>query len=182
MRKTPGRLLVAVCALAATGCYDRTQWGTDSVYTYQLWVPLAVVAGSLAFSAIGVFMVRGRNRLRGILVIVAGMMGLAVGCPATVLERVVIGPDRLYVHTGQWSLPNPHEFQLAEVARLDVEVEVRDTRSGPQNSYYAKVQLKSGQRDRFPVSSLMKRAFPEILDRLNERNITAKVPPDALNE
>jgi hypothetical protein len=182
MRKAPIRLLIAVCALAASGCYDRTQSGSDAAYTYQLWVPLAVVVGSLAFSAIGVAMVRGRYKLRGIVVILAGLMGLAVGCPATVLERVVIGPDRLYVHTGQWSLPNPHEFRLSDVDRLDVETEVRDTRSGPKNSYYAVVQLTSGQRDRFPVSSLMKRAFPEILDRLNERNITANVPPDALNE
>jgi hypothetical protein len=179
MSKNRTLLLVVALACASAGCYNRTESGDEAVYSFQPWVPVAVGVGGVGLAAIGVVWARRGDRLRGIVVTAGALLLLSILVPATILDRVIVGPDRLYWDTGMWVSPNRHEVRWSEVARASVEVEMRQTRHGPEKSYFLVFELKSGQRDRMPISDLMKEAFPEVMDQLKQHDIPLSIPPDA---
>jgi hypothetical protein len=179
MSKNRSLLLIAALAISSAGCYQRTESGQDGVYSAQWWVPVAVAAVSVALGAFGLFRISRGERFRGISIVVVAFILLGVGVPMPILDRVVIGPDKLYLNTGFWFAPTRHDVRLSDVARAAVEVEVRQTRHGPENNYILALELKSGQKDRIPVGDLMKQAFPEILERLNQLHVPVAIPPDA---
>jgi hypothetical protein len=178
MRKTRVFLLAGACALAATGCRDRKMSGQDAVYTNQPWIAVAAAAVCLALAVAGVVLLLRKDWGRGFLLTVLGVAGL-VACPGPVLARVEIGPDRLYSHTGFWLFPDVHDIRLSEVMRAEVDVDF--LRAG-RNYYYLKLWLRSGQSERIWIGDLFKKAFPEVVKRLRQRNITVDMPPDLDDE
>jgi hypothetical protein len=171
-------ILLACVILCLAGCIDRVLADDDVVYTYANWVRVVVTVGLLAVCVFGVIRVRQGNRL-GYMAIGFPMVALILIGPTSLQDRVTIGPDRLYLNTGFWFSPNIHEVRLPDVARAAIEVEHRQRRSGQQKSFYINFELKSGQKDRFPVGDVMHVAMPEILDHLKQKNIPVYLPPDA---
>jgi hypothetical protein len=179
VRKNRALLAVAAAAFVAAGCYDRVPSGDEVVYTFQPWIALTIGGASLAVAAAGVFLVRRAKRPLGVTLILVGVLVFAVLCPGAFHDRVVIGPDRLYLTTGFWFAPNEREVRLADVERASVEVVVWRRRFGPQKHYYLNCRLKSGRVESFPVGDLMKRAYPEIIETIRKKNIPLYIPPDA---
>jgi hypothetical protein len=175
-RRNYGRPVAAIVFLSVAGCYERRQSGEEAVYTFQWWVVLAVVAAGIALVVGGLLWTR-RDRVRGIILAIAGVLAVAVGAPMFVLDRVTIGPDRLYLNTGYWFAPNRHEVHFSDVSRADVEAQVTPSRRGPKKSYFFIFHKKSGQTERVPIGDLMKEAYPEITERLRDCQIPLSLPP-----
>jgi hypothetical protein len=178
VRKTCRLLLAAACAVASTGCIDRKLSGEDAVYTYQFWVPAAMGTGMVALMVVGARVLRSTYRYRKVVfaLCVGGTILLFIMYPMTILGCVVIGPDRLDTNTGGWIDHEPHHVYFVDVVRADVEVEGPRGRPGQQASYFINFQTKSGQRERVFIGELTIKAFPEILERLRERNIPVNIP------
>jgi hypothetical protein len=178
LRKFGRRRAAAIGVLAIAGCYDKAQSGQDVVYSFQLWVFAAVLAAGLAVIAVGALFAR-MDRFRGVLLAGVGVLLLGFGAPQVMLDRVIVGPDRLYLNTGFWFSPNRHQVRFSDIARATVEVKVERTRSGEYKSYFFDFDLKSGQKDQFPIGDLMKKAYHDILARLKENKVPVFIPPQA---
>jgi hypothetical protein len=140
-----------------------------------MWVLPAVILAGIGAIAGGVLWTRA-DRFRGVILAVFGLAFLIIASPMMVLDRVEISGDRLYLNTGFWFSPTRHEIHFSEVSRAEVEVEVKESRSGPVNSYGFVFYLKSGQKERVPIGDLMKQAYREILAATDKHHIPVQIP------
>jgi hypothetical protein len=157
-----------VCAL--TGCVDESTAGDKTTFTFSLWVPLAVVLGSIAATAVGAA-VRTRNKRLGYVLLIGGPVALVFVAPGIFLDRVDIDRNQLTVRTGFWFMPNVQEIDLREVKTIEVVAEQRRTRRGTRTDYKLVFHTAAGGSRTVSAGDLLKQSLPKIAAIAGEQGI-----------
>ncbi|HVX11323.1 MAG TPA: hypothetical protein VHC22_09100 [Pirellulales bacterium] len=157
-----------VCFLA--GCVDESTTGDKTTFTFSVWVPLAVVLGSIAATAVGAA-VRTRNKRLGYVLLIGGPVALIVVAPGIFLDRVDIDRNQLTVRTGFWFMPNVQEIDLRHVKTIEVVAEQRRTRRGTRTDYKLIFHTADGSARTVSAGDLLKQSLPKITTIAHEQGI-----------
>ncbi len=170
--RTVHAVVFVVIALLCAGCVQETRNGDSVKYTYQLWVPLSILAGGIGGLLLGGVLWSFQNRYKWTLIVI-GLIGVLIG-PAMFLDHATVDPQGFSIRTG---IPY---FAATETVKFDDVQQVRQTkrvtrgrRGRKTTNYYYEFDLKSGQTVAVNVTGneLRMQARRRIDDQLTARNI-----------
>src|SRR5262245_14419497 len=95
--------LLPVCCLIATGCVDESRVNDETVFTYQLWVPLVTLVIGVVGLVLGIVLRRVNNYVGWILIVCGPLFAVGMA-PSLFRDRVAISADGFHVRTGIWGL------------------------------------------------------------------------------
>ena len=160
-----GATSLVALLLVLTGCVNESTNGDKTTFKFSLWVPLAVVAGSIVATAAGV-VVRTRNKRFGYVLLIGGPLFLIFVAPGIFLDRVDIDRNQLTVRTGFWFLPNERQ-----VKQIEVTAEKRRTRRGTRTDYKLVFHPTDGGTQTISAGDLLKQSLPKIAAMAGEQGI-----------
>ena len=155
------------------GCVKETQVAGGSAFTFEPWVPAGIVVAGLVGLAVGAVLLRRRNWLAGIVVVLLGLLGLVVLGPGMFQDKVTVTDERFELNVGFWFAPTVHSVNLADVAGIEGTAEEKTGRRGRKTTDFKVVfRKKSGPAETVPVGDLMKRgAYNRLLEVADKKGI-----------
>jgi hypothetical protein len=159
--------LVILTILFASGCYEQSVRGDQSVYGFAWWVGVGVIVGSLIAVPLGWVIRRWSGRWSFVL-IVMGPLLLVFVAPAMFLDKVVVDREHFEARYGFWFSPTRHNLRFDDMRELRY-VETRDRKN--RVKYELHCVMKAGDTRVVHVGDLVQFAVPEILERAKAKQV-----------
>ena len=148
-------------------------------FAVKSWVPLLVVLGGAAATAVGVVLFALKKRLVGVIVAVVGLLAAGALAPGLYMDRVLVNDQGFQSSHGFWWDRVEHKVRYADLSHVQLVVEERTGRRGrKQYSYYFDCSFKSPPQERIPLGDLMREALPDILAQFEKYNVPVAIPPN----
>lgn len=153
-RPSPRRsLLIGLSFLpvALAGCVKQVTQGSETTFTYELWLPALLLVGGIVAAPAGWALKRHSARLGWVLVILGPILALLVA-PSIYSDQVVVNDDFFRIHTGLWAASNDETIRFADLQSVQVTEETKITRRGKRTSTYLLCNLKGGGQKKIGLS------------------------------
>ena len=162
--------LLALTALAFTGCTTERVDGDTTVFTFAWWLPMLILVGGVVSLGAGVLL---RENRYGWVLMIGGPIAALFFAPSLWSDKVTLNHDHFTQRTGLWFAPKFQDIRFADLTSIDLTAETRRTRRGRSTSYYMLCHCKSGEDAKIPINDLMKRkAAASILAEAAAHGIT----------
>lgn len=158
--------------LLFSGCVKKEVQGDLMVWTYEMWVSIAVILGGLAVAG-GAFLFRKAGGGAWVVLIVALLAVFVMG-PMAFVDRLEIDQQHLSARWGFWFAPTLHDIRFDNVSRIDYTKETRRGRRGRTNtSYYLVFTTKDGNQQKLgATNSLMEAAADDLILALTAKGLS----------
>ncbi|MGH8080579.1 MAG: hypothetical protein ACREP7_08395 [Lysobacter sp.] len=151
-------------------------------YTMPFYIPLAAAVLGLALAAVGVFLIKRRQRIKMALrlAFVCFLMALFFGgymAPGMYLDRVTLNEQRLERPHWVWFMPGhaPQGFDLARTRSIEISVRERTARRGRRISDEVwTATYDDGSTEEVVAGDIWKYYGWDIAQRLRQRGIAIK--------
>src|SRR5262245_61012085 len=145
IRRCLPNLVIAATTCLVAGCYERTENGDQSVYTYPIWLLALVAGGGLLALPAGWFLRRlkydiaGLKKKLSVILMILGPVIAIVIVPAMSTDRVVVDSKHF-----EWHL---HNVEFRHVNEMKYEAVEKPGRGMNRTYYYLHCKLKYGTTD-----------------------------------
>lgn len=180
-RSLSSRRFVALSLISflvfTVGCVSERTDGSQTTYTYALWVPFACVFGGIALAVVGWF-VRKKEKQIGSGMLFLGPLLALLGCNEPLLDKLSVSDEGVNVRVGGIRATEEHlKFDDVTSAYYSDE-EARGMRGKKTTTPFLICERKAGMPARIHANnSLVKQALPKILAGLRAHNISIADPP-----
>lgn len=113
-----GCLLLALCVVAVSGCYERKEVDGAAIYSFASWVQITVTLVSLGTLAIGIGLTWLSAPYRFILAFV-GLVLTIIVAPGMFCDEVYVDQTRFKARYGFWFSPSDHDVRFADLRQID---------------------------------------------------------------
>ncbi len=164
------RLLILTGLFAfcfATGCYEHTSKGEQSVYHFAWWVGPAIICASI-LGAVGAWFLREWSMKLAIGLMIAAPLAAIFIAPAMFLDKVVVDDHHFEARYGFWFNPTRHDIRFEDLLQIQY---VSRTGNRGRKSYEMLCIDQSGQTTVVHAGDLVRSTVPEILDRAKAKGV-----------
>ena len=120
-------ILALMLLTAVSGCYDKSVNGDASVYKFESWVGIAVIAAGLMGMAIG-FLLRKWSLRYTIVLMGMGPLLILIIAPTMYLDKTLVDANHFEGRYGLWFDPRRFNLSYDELRSIHyLEVEERDS-------------------------------------------------------
>jgi hypothetical protein len=173
---------LAICCSLLAGCYDKVTDANGLTFSFQIWVPIAIILAGIVAVPIGIVLLRRKQYFWGVVLVLGGIAGAFAIAPGMFLDKVIVNQTGFYSRHGFWWNSTVHDIKYDQLNLVQLVVEESTGRRGRKNySYYFDCSLKSGKRDRVPLGDIMREALPEIAEQFRKHGVTVQMPPNLPN-
>jgi hypothetical protein len=162
-------MMFALLLVTSLGCVDESTDGAAKVFSYELWVPITIMAGGLVAAVAGWFLRDALGRFGWALLIGGPIAAIFFG-PSMLLDRVVVGEERFSMRSGIWGMTAVHAFDYENVSSVQITKETSGGRRR-KTTYYLNVNEKNNESSKVPLNTISEAALPDLLERLKKYNV-----------
>lgn len=161
-------LLIIVCS----GCVRESTEGAETVFQYELWLPVIVLLAGVVASPAG-WMLRKRSARLGWILMIGGPVAALLFAPSLYRDRVTVSDEGFHVRTGIWGLTAVHDVRFSQVRSITITAEETVGRRGRKKiTHYFVCDLKVGGQAKVPINNGVTEAAGEsILAHAAAQNI-----------
>jgi hypothetical protein len=165
-------LLLMLCASLA-GCVEQATANDTTVFRFERWLPLTVLAASLAGLPLA-WLIRTKIARLGYGLLILIPIMLVVVVPGLWGDRVSVDHDGFSLKTGFWFSPTRCDVRFDEVQTIRHVSYIERGRRGDVRKYKLIVQSRRGHTQSVPSGDLMRYAVPTILETAQDRGIDVR--------
>ena len=145
--------LLALAALAFTGCTTERVDGDTTIFTFAWWLPMLILVGGGVSLGAGALL---RENRYGWVLMIGGPIAAIFFAPSLWSDKVTLDHQHFTQRTGIWFMPRFQDVRFDDLASIDLTAETRRTRRGRSTSYYMVCHRKAGEDAKIPINDLMK--------------------------
>jgi hypothetical protein len=167
-----GRLAAVAVVAAVAGCVQATPVSGGMKYGFVWYIPVLLTFLGLGGLLLGGLLLLRRTFRGGLVALVLGLIGLAVGTNMF-FDKAVVDDTHFELRTGFWFAPTRHSVNFADVTSVQGVTEEKTGRRGRKSTnYYLVFVRKSGTSEKVPLGDLMRHGpTDQIVSVLTKKGI-----------
>ena len=161
-RKSATCFVIGALILFTSGCVDETSDGSTMTFTYEMWVPLTVLAGGLFAVAVG-WQIRESFERYGWALIIAGPIIAIVLAPSYFLTRAVVSDTSFSRRGVAWAT----DIKYDDLRLISISSKKTNSRHARRRTVVVfSCMRKDGTKEEISVNSeITEAAAPYFLER-----------------
>lgn len=164
--------LLALPLLLLTGCVKERTTGNETMFSYELWVPAAMLLGGAAAAPLG-WALREKSGRLGWGLMIGGVVAAIGFGPTYFLDRIEVSPDHFLVRDGMVGMATTYDVKFADVKAAHMTTETTRGRRGRKSTKaYLVCDRKDGSSTKVPLNGrLAEAAVIPIMAQLVDHKI-----------